>query len=99
VVEGAASQSYGIEVARLAGLPTAIIARARNILAHLESGEIAGRLTPDTGPDGAAQMTLFAPAESRALAELKTVDIDRLTPVDALNLLARIAHRLRQGGG
>jgi len=99
VVEGAASQSYGIEVARLAGLPTAIVARARDILSHLESGEIAGRLAPSAKPEPAAQMGLFAPAEGRAIAELKALDVDRLTPVEALNLLARIALRLREGGG
>ncbi len=99
VVEGAASQSYGIEVARLAGLPAAIVARAREILSHLESGELAGRIAPDAGPGQAAQMPLFAPAENRAIAELTTIDVERLTPVEALNLLARIVQRLRGGGG
>jgi DNA mismatch repair protein MutS len=99
VVEGAASQSYGIEVARLAGLPASIIARAREILSHLESGELHGLIAPGAGAAAAPQMELFAVTERRALAELQAIDVDRLTPVEALNLLARLAQRLREGGG
>jgi DNA mismatch repair protein MutS len=101
VIEEAASRSYGIEVARLAGLPPTIVARARQILANLERGEFdesgTARLahSPD-GSRGAAQMSLFAPAESRVLGELRALDVDRMTPVDALNALAAIVVRLRQ---
>ncbi len=99
VIEGPASQSYGIEVARLAGLPDSIVARAREILSHLERGELNDTRAPGAAEPGQAlQMGLFAPAESRAIAELKTLDVDRLTPVEALNLLARLALRLREGG-
>jgi len=103
VVEEAASRSYGIEVARLAGLPASIVARARQILTNLEQGELdesgmarlarsseAGRPAP--------QMNLFARAESRVLDELRSLEVDRMTPIEALNALARITARLRNGG-
>jgi DNA mismatch repair protein MutS len=103
VVEGAASQSYGIEVARLAGLPPGIVARARQILSNLETGELdesgMARLARDPrNPSFPGQMNLFAPAQSQVLDELATLDIDRLTPVEALNTLARMADRMRRGG-
>ncbi len=100
VIEGPASRSYGIEVARLAGLPSAIIARAREILNNLERGEFddAGQArlahSAESGR-AAAQMALFAPAESRVIEELRIVEVDRMTPVEALNALARMAARLR----
>jgi len=103
VVEGAASRSYGIEVARLAGLPPTIIARARQILDNLEQGEFdetgMARLAHSPGGErGAAQMNLFAPLESRVIEELRALDVDRMTPVDALNTLAAMLVRLREGG-
>jgi DNA mismatch repair protein MutS len=104
VIESGASRSYGIEVARLAGLPPTIIARARQILANLEQGEFdeSGmvRLARSPGGErGAAQMSLFAPLESRIIEELRALDVDRMTPVDALNTLAELTVRLRQGRG
>jgi DNA mismatch repair protein MutS len=104
VIEGAASRSYGIEVARLAGLPDSIITRARQILANLEQGELdeSGMARIARSREGgrpAAQMSLFVPAERRVLEELRTLDVDRLTPVEALNALARIVGRLRHGDG
>ena len=103
VVEGAASRSYGIEVARLAGLPRTIIARARQILNNLEQGEfdetgMARLARSNGGQRGAAQMSLFAPPESRIIEELRALDLDHMTPVDALNTLAMLLVRLRQGG-
>jgi DNA mismatch repair protein MutS len=103
VIEQPASRSYGIEVARLAGLPESVIVRARQILANLEMGELdeAGqaRLAHRPNATGAAgQMGLFTPAERRVLEDLKTVEIDRLTPVEALNTLARVLERLRRSG-
>jgi DNA mismatch repair protein MutS len=103
VVEGAASRSYGIEVARLAGLPPTIIARARQILNNLEQGEFdetgMARLAHSSGGQRAAQMSLFAPLESLIIEELRALDVDRMTPVDALNTLAALLVRLREGHG
>ena len=101
VIEQPASRSYGIEVARLAGLPADIITRAREILGNLERGEFddtgLARLAHRT-EDGqhVAQMGLFAPAESRVIEELRTLEVDRMTPVEALNALARLSARLRR---
>ncbi len=102
VIEGPASRSYGIEVARLAGLPTEIIARAREILSNLERGEFdeAGqaRLAHSAERERtAAQFGLFAPAESRVVEELRALEVERMTPVEALNALARMVGRLRGG--
>jgi DNA mismatch repair protein MutS len=104
VVEQPASRSYGIEVARLAGLPESVVARARQILINLEMGELdeSGQARLARRPDasgGVAQLGLFTPAERRVIDELKMLEIDRLTPVEALNTLARALDRLKQGGG
>ena len=104
VVEGAASRSYGIEVARLAGLPPSIIARARQILNNLEQGEFdetgMARLAHSPGANlGTAQLSLFAPLENRIIDELRALDVNRMTPVDALNMLAAMLARLREGRG
>jgi DNA mismatch repair protein MutS len=100
VIEEPASRSYGIEVARLAGLPVSVIARAREILDNLERGELddsgaVGFARSHDGRPAAAQMNLFTPAERRTIDELALIDLDRLTPIEALNTLARIVERLR----
>jgi len=102
VIEGAASRSYGIEVARLAGLPESVIRRSREILGNLEQGELDERGMPRLARERrssapAGQISLFAPVESRVLEELKLLDVDRLTPIEALNALSRIAARLKDG--
>jgi DNA mismatch repair protein MutS len=98
VVEGGASRSYGIEVARLAGLPASVVDRARQILGNLEQGELdeAGmpRLARAPERGAAQQMGLFAPAERRLIDELATLDVDRLTPIEALGILAKLKSRL-----
>ena len=104
VVEQPASRSYGIEVARLAGLPQTVITRARQILVNLEMGELdeAGqaRLAHRPNAQGAAsQLGLFTPAERRVIDELRTLEVERLTPIEALNALARALGRLKEGGG
>jgi DNA mismatch repair protein MutS len=89
LVCGAASRSYGIHVARLAGLPEALIARSKEILATLESKENARPRAPlDVG--GAmepVQMALFASLERKLHEELARLDLSRVTPIEALNLL------------
>jgi DNA mismatch repair protein MutS len=103
VVEGAASRSYGIEVARLAGLPASLIARAREILANLEGGELDADGMPRLARERrqsqtAQQMGLFATPERRVVDELRALDPDRLTPLDALNFLARLLSILNPRG-
>lgn len=93
LVPGGASRSYGIEVARLAGLPEPILARARLILANLEKGELdewgRPRVVGPEQPLAAPQLDLFRRIESRLLAEMLAVDLDRLTPLEALNMISR----------
>jgi DNA mismatch repair protein MutS len=101
VIEGAASRSYGIEVAKLAGLPESLLLRAREILNNLEQGELDANGMPrlargrQRGAAQARQMDLFTPAEKRALDELKALDPDRLTPIEALNALNRLGREVR----
>jgi DNA mismatch repair protein MutS len=95
VTAGAADRSYGIHVARLAGLPQAAIARAEAVLASLEQGEQAGaltRLADDLPLFAATAARAAAPAakESAVEAALKDVNPDELTPRAALELLYHI---------
>jgi DNA mismatch repair protein MutS len=104
LVPGGANHSYGIQVARLAGLPSRVIERAREILRQLEGdGASAGRLAVAT-----AQLGLFgrppeapAPAppahEVDVLNALRALDPERTTPLDALATLHRLVSRLREG--
>jgi len=90
---GGADRSYGIEVARLAGLPTAVIRRARALLRLLEREQLpealAGRAASGSATD-TAQLGLFAAAEPHPVIErLRTIDPNTLTPLDALALLAQ----------
>jgi DNA mismatch repair protein MutS len=99
VVPGRSDRSYGIQVARLAGLPAAVIGRARSILDALEHDALArgGRPTvAKSGTDGRQQLGLFeAPAPLEAVARrLKDLDLDRLTPLDALTLLADLKREI-----
>lgn len=99
VETGAADKSYGIEVARMAGLPSAVIARAREILERHEQAEhqLSERLTPGAAPNGQplpAQEALFTPLDRRVLDALRSADIDNLKPVEALNLLAELKKQI-----
>jgi DNA mismatch repair protein MutS len=87
VLPGAASRSYGIEVARLAGLPRGVIARSRQILAELER-PVGG--SPAQLPLLPADAASPAPPPSPVLAELAALDVDRMTPIEALTTLARL---------
>jgi DNA mismatch repair protein MutS len=83
IVEGGADRSYGIHVAQLAGLPKPVIHRAEEILEELERGQRAHAPAPDSG----AQQLAFFADENPALAELKAIDVDGLSPLEALTKL------------
>jgi DNA mismatch repair protein MutS len=95
IVPGAATKSYGIHVARLAGVPTPVIARAREVLATLEQLNVsltererpAVRQQESPGRPAPIQLTLFAAAESATLQRLKSLSLDELSPRQALELL------------
>jgi DNA mismatch repair protein MutS len=94
IVEGGTNRSYGIQVARLAGIPQRVIDRAREILLNLEKGEfdatgmpkIARTKNPSGKPRVSAQLSLFDRPDP-VRAELRKIQVDRLTPLEALNVL------------
>jgi DNA mismatch repair protein MutS len=97
VEPGAADRSYGIEVAKLAGLPNEVIERAREVLAEHESAEraLTGQLANDESrPTRPAQLTIFTPISQPVLEKLREVDLNRLTPLEALNLLAELKKQI-----
>lgn len=103
LVAGATSRSYGIQVARLAGLPDAVIARARDILENLEEGEFdeGGRPRLARSHHGKAredeptQYQLFGhPLPNEITRRLEEVDTTTITPVEALNILHEIKKKL-----
>ena len=94
VVEGGADRSYGVHVAALAGLPRAVVARARELLADLEASPAAGAAAAAAvagatrGPGAGAQLALVAAgADEALLRELAALDADALTPLAALQRL------------
>jgi DNA mismatch repair protein MutS len=91
VEPGAADRSYGIEVAKLAGLPNEVVDRAREVLAEHEFAEqqATAHLSPGATPPP-AQLTIFTPLSEPVLEKLRSVDLNRLTPLEALNLLAEL---------
>jgi DNA mismatch repair protein MutS len=92
IVPGGADRSYGIQVAQLAGLPAPTLSRAREILANLESGELTVDGLPRIAEHAAApaaepQLDLFPSREHDVVRSLRELDPDRLTPLEALQLV------------
>jgi len=99
VEQGSADKSYGIEVARLAGLPGKVIARAREILSRHEQTEhtLSERLTarPDEAKAGPVQLTIFTPLNADVVNAIEKADLDNLRPIEALNLLAELKKQIQ----
>ena len=109
VEPGSADKSYGIEVARLAGLPRSVIERAREVLKrheqseHVLSEELSPGATDEPPANGSAassgrknghQDMLFTPLDRKVLDQLREADLDHLAPIDALNLLAQLKKQI-----
>jgi DNA mismatch repair protein MutS len=100
VVPGSADKSYGLQVARLAGLPGSVIARAGEILKNLEAQEYDFTGKPRLARGASAptvreeQLSLFTPPEQTVAEVLRATDLDQLTPLAALNLVASLKARL-----
>jgi DNA mismatch repair protein MutS len=101
VEPGSANKSYGIEVARLAGLPGEVISRAREILRRHEQSEekLSHELSPGAVVDGGAapgppQQTSFTAIDESVLDAIRRAELDELTPLEALNLLAALQKQL-----
>jgi DNA mismatch repair protein MutS len=98
IVEGGCDHSYGIQVAQLAGLPAAVIRRAKEVLSNLESEALTPHRMPklarrhsngkETAPP--AQLDIFQQQEQKLREKIAQVDINNTTPLEALNLLASL---------
>ena len=106
IVEGGTDKSYGIQVARLAGIPKEVVARAKKILAGLETGTFLGKTVeaqpvpqPEAPEEGSIpQLSFFGTGATHPiLEELKGLDVDGLTPRDALNLLGEWKKKVDNG--
>ena len=108
IVKGGADKSYGIQAARLAGVPEAVLHRAREIVDQLSDADITEAVKTVTGKKGGRrkaihyddvdlqQMTLFdAATDEDVLRELDGIDISNLTPVEALNVLYKLQNKLK----
>ncbi|GAA3768668.1 DNA mismatch repair protein MutS [Terriglobus aquaticus] len=99
VESGAADRSYGIEVAKLAGVPRVVIERARAVLKLHEKAESAGVAAGAAvvqAAEPALQMTMFTPLSQRVVDRVRSTDVDRMTPMEALQLLAELKQEIEQ---
>jgi DNA mismatch repair protein MutS len=97
VEPGPADRSYGIEVAKLAGLPPEVVVRAREVLHEHENAEQEATSHLASGPkpaEPAMQMTMFTPLSQRIVDRLREADLNNLTPLEALNLLNELKKQI-----
>ncbi|OPY87359.1 MAG: DNA mismatch repair protein MutS [Smithella sp. PtaU1.Bin162] len=100
IMEGGTSRSYGIEVARIAGVPPEVISRAKEILHNLEKGEYDEIGMPriarglNAAKNDKPQLSLFMESEDAIITELKALDITAMTPLAALNKLNELKNKL-----
>ena len=92
IVRGGADQSYGIEVAKLAGVPEPVLRRARKILEELEAGVPAAPAPASVQPE--EQVSLLDMGSAQVSARLRDVDVNVLTPIEAMNLLYELKQML-----
>jgi DNA mismatch repair protein MutS len=95
LVDGGTNRSYGIQVARLAGIPDTVIKRSKKILADIEKdgcgvGRSDGVGKPKAPPSGQVQLDLFKRPGHAVIERLCRIDVSRTTPMDALNLLSEL---------
>ena len=114
IVPGGCDDSYGIQVARLAGVPKQVLERAKEILADLENSELSQQKLPEplnhfgSGqakpyPDGRGkpkpvsyQLSIFSPKDTQITEELKKLDLEKLTPIEALNKLSELKKKAEE---
>ena len=111
IVKGGADKSYGIQVAKLAGVPDLVISRAKEIVEELSDEDITNRVSEIAAKEHTtkkkskakkydevdmAQMSLFDTVkDDDVLDELKNIDVGNLTPIDALNTIYRLQNKLK----
>ena len=96
IVRGGADDSFGIEVAKLAGVPDKVVRRAKQVLQSLESGE-AVTVPKNAAPakrEEPVQLTMLT-KDSEVISRLKSVDVNTLTPIESMNLLFELANMLK----
>lgn len=97
LVEGGTNRSYGIQVARLAGIPHKVIRRAKKILSEIEKEDGANTLFAEADlENGSAQLDLFSRPEYFLIEELQKLDISEMTPMDAMNCLNELQEKAKQ---
>lgn len=105
IEEGAADRAYGVHVAALAGLPRAVVARARELLAQIEAGGAAWAAESPAGPPAAAEAAQLAlpvppaPAELALIGEIADLEPDAMSPLEALQRLYELRAEARRGLG
>ena len=107
IIRGGADRSYGVEVAKLAGVPSSVIDRAREISDYLAEEDVTGKvkdlkvekkIKPKSKKDDDMQLSLFANAEEMSItAELKNMDLNNMTPIKAMLYLEELKKRLCGG--
>jgi DNA mismatch repair protein MutS len=101
LVGGGTNRSYGIQVARLAGIPARVIKRSKKILYSIEKGEYASRSSSfvvsadETPKQGPVQLDLFSKPENAVINRLIKTDISRMTPLEALNFLNELQQDIK----
>ena len=95
IVPGGADRSYGIEVAKLAGLPSKVLSRARTVLQELESGQTATSAPAAPAAQAGGQMSMESLAEAEVLDKLRRTQPDTLTPIEAMTLLYELRQKLQ----
>ena len=96
IVEGGTDRSYGIHVARLAGVPKPVLERARQLLGELAVQHVAHtRAVRSKRSADASQMSLFVDPSREIAGELASVDVEKLTPVQAFDLVRKWRDKLK----
>lgn len=97
IVEGGADRSYGVQVARLAGLPTEVLQRAKEVLAHLEEPQISRVAPPEPGQPSAQPDLFEYPPSQALLEEIVNLDLLKMTPLEALHKLDELQKKANLG--
>jgi DNA mismatch repair protein MutS len=105
LIPGGTNRSYGIQVARLAGIPESLVRRAKEILSRVEDhapdGSRVGEspAMPEAGSRRPVQLDLFRSMENEIIAQLTRIDVNGTTPIEALALLQKLQETIKKAGG